>query len=258
LWLAPSATAAPVVEATTTPTTSLAATAPWWYSPNETLLGPTAILLDTISYEDGQVVVRYDLRDVSPPALGRRLVDGEINPFFSPPPQEPVAMPDRWVLETVDGTITGTSESTRVRAARFDVPDDFVLGTITGLRVESYRIRTPYIYELDVAPVADTTQILDEGYSFTITNVIPQQVSVIFQIDVTSPHDPFTAGESMPVIIHGVGPEWVSSNQRQFEGLQLILGTSQIPDSLRLEVRTTYWVSFENSVAVDLRGVGIG
>ena len=258
LLLAPSATAADAASSTTVAAPQQSDGEPWWYSPNETLVGPTAVIPATVLFEDGQVVLRYELRDISPPALGRRVADGEINPFFTPPPQEPIAIPEEWVLETVNGEFPGISESTRVRAARFDVPDNFVLGTITGVRVESYRVRMPYVYQLDVPPVAGTSRILDEGYSFTITNVLPQQVSAIFQIEVESPHDPFTAGESTPVIMRGVGTDWVSYSQRQFEGLQLSLGSADIPESIRIEIRTTYWVSFNDVVTIDLGGVAVG
>lgn len=231
---------------------------PWWFEPFETLVGPTAILLDSIDYENSEVVVRYELHDIAPRALGRLLVAGEINPFFAPPREDPVAAPERWVLETVDGEFEGTSASTRVRSARFDVPDDFVLGTITGLRVESYRMRIPYVYEVEMPPVAGAALVLDDRYAFSIASILSQRASVIFQLEVTLAHDSFVAGEATPVIIRGVGPDWVSYNQRQFEGLQLTLGTPDIPDPLRLEVRSTYWVPFQASVAVDLRGVNVG
>jgi hypothetical protein len=186
--------------------------------------------------------------------LGRVLGPGELNPFFATPSDDPVIAPERWVLETVDGEFEGVTTSTRTRAARFDVPADFVLGTITGLRLESYRMRLPYLYQVEVPPQAGTTVQLDDGVAFTISSVLPQSSSVIFQLDIEIPHESFTAGEPQPVIIRGVGPDWDSYNQRQFEGLQLTLGTAEIPDPLQLEVRTTYWVPFETSIRVDLGG----
>jgi hypothetical protein len=255
LLLAPASSTESATTTTLAPISpSSPSSGPWWFAPSETRIGPTAILLDGIDFEEGQVVVRYELRDIAPTALGRVLAADEINPFFAIPHDDPIAAPERWVLETVDGEIEGMSENTRVRAARFDVPTDFVLGTITGLRVESYRMRMPYVYEIEAAPVAGSEVVLDDGFSFTIRAVLPQAESVIFQVDSTTPSDSFTAGEPTPAIIRGIGTQWESYNQRQFEGLQLILGSTEVPDPFLLEVRTTYWVPFETSISFDLGG----
>jgi len=255
LWLAPDAEPTAGEATTTTAATAATRPGPWWFSPGEARIGPTVLLVEGVDFEAGEVVVRYELRDIAPPALGRMLQPGEINPFFAPPREDPVAAPERWVLETVDGEYEGRSDSARVRAARFDVPDDFVLGTITGARVESYRMRTPYVSEIETEPVPGTSVTLDEGASFDISAVLQQRESVIFQIDYETPSDGFTEGEPTPIIIQGVGTEWDSYNQRQFGGLQLILGSDRIPDPFLLRVRSTYWVSFETSVPVDLGGI---
>lgn len=258
LFLAP-AGASVATSTTLAPATPTSAeSGPWWFEPTETLLGPTAILLDGISFEEGQVVVRYELRDISPPALGRLLGAGEINPFFAPPREDPVAVPEIWVLETTNGEYPGTSASTRVRSARFDVPENFILGTITGLRVEGYRMRMPYIAEVEVPAIEGSRVVLDNEYSFAIGGILQQRDSVIVSLDTVGPHASFTAGEPTPVIIRGIGTDWVSYNQRQFEGLQLILGSGDLPDPLLLEVRSTYWVPFESSLSVELGGVNIG
>lgn len=255
--------AASVGQTTTTTTQpALLDTGPWWFSSTETVVGPTAILPLEFVIDEGDLVLRYELRDISPEAIGRMRTLEESNPFFATPREEPVVAPEHWVLETVNGEIEGVTLSARRSSARFDVPDGFVIGTITGLRLESYRMRMPYVFDFEAAPVPGTTYELDEGFSFTIVRVLEQSTTSILQVDYLTPSDDFTAGEPTPVIISGVGPEWLSYNQRQaggvFGGLQLIREGGALPDTIVLRVRTTYWVPFETSVDIDLGGMRIG
>lgn len=243
-------------------TTSTTSPGPWWFAPNETTLGPTALLLQELTFEEGDVVARYELRDLAPPAIGRMRTLAESNPFFAQPREEPVIAPERWVLVTVGGEYEGISHSARAPIARFDVPEDFVMGTITGLRLESYRMRMPYVYEIDIDPQAGNTVVLDEGFSFEILRVLPQSNTTIIHIDLQTPSDDFTAGEPAPAIIRGVGLDWLSYGQRQaggqFGGQQLIRRGSELPDTIRVEIRSTYWVRFETSIDIDLGGVPLG
>lgn len=163
ILLAPSAPGAVSSTTTTAPVTSVARSGPWWFSPAETLLGPTALLIESVEVDGGEVVVRYQTLDLAPPAIGRMRALEESNPFFAPPRDEPVVAPERWVLETVNGEYEGFTPSARTPTARFDVPDGFVLGTITGLRLESYRMRMPYVFDLEVSTTPGTTYELDAG-----------------------------------------------------------------------------------------------
>jgi len=262
LLLAPNAAPEDATPTTAPPVASIVDPAPWWFSPAETLIGPTALLIQDLEMEDGDLVVRYELRDLSPPAIGRILTLSEANSFFTTPREEPVVAPERWTLETVSGDVDGISSSARAPVARFDVPEGFVLGTITGLRVDSYRMRMPYVFDIAVTPIPGTTYELDDGFSFTITRVLPQSSTTIIHIDYLTPSDAFTAGEPTPVIISGVGPDWISYNQRQaggvFGGLQLIRNGSELPETITLRVRTTYWVPFETSIDIDPEGIRNG
>lgn len=262
ILLAPPSPPAGTSTAPTVVTTTADPPGPWWHSRTETRVGPTVILPQEIVFDEGDVVVHYQTRDIAPPAIGRIRTLEESNPFFAQPREEPVAAPERWILETVGGEFEGTSPSARTAAARFAVPEGFVLGTVTGLRIESYRMRMPYVHELEIAPVVGSTYRLDEGFSFTVTGVLPQSDSTILHIDYVAPSDSFTAGEPAPVIISGVGPEWVSYNEREAGGmsggLQLVRRGGGLPDTIRLRVRTTYWIPFETSVEVEVGGVLVG
>lgn len=92
--------------------------------------------------------------------------------------------------------------------------------------------------------------------------MLEQATTTILHIDYLSPSDDFTAGEPTPVIISGVGPEWLSYNQRQaggiLGGLQLIREGGELPPSVMLRVRTTYWVPFESTIPIDLGGMRLG
>jgi hypothetical protein len=257
---------APNAGHTAPPTTSAAVATTiadaWWFSPAESVVGPTAVLVQDVEMDGSELVVRYELRDLAPEAIGRMRTLEESNPFFASPREEPVVAPERWVLETVSGEYEGLSRSARTPAARFDVPDGFVIGTITGLRLESYRMRMPYVFDIEVEPIPGTTYELDEGFSFTIVRVLEQSSTTILQIDYLTPSDDFTAGEPTPVIISGVGPEWLSYNQRQaggvFGGLQLIREGGDLPDTVTLRIRSTYWVPFETTTTIDLGGTASG
>ena len=235
---------------------------PWWYSPTETQIGPTALIVQDLAFEQGSVVVRFELRDLAPPAVGRMRTLAESNPFFAQPREEPVVAPEHWVLETVNGEYEGVSESARAPVARFEVPEGFVMGTITGLRLEGYRMRMPYTYEIEVPPIEGSTIELDEGFSLSFLRILPQADTTIIHIDLETPSDDFTAGEPAPAIISGVGLDWLSYGQRQaggqFGGQQVIRRGADLPETIRLQVRSTYWVPFETSIAIDLGGVRLG
>lgn len=262
LLLAPSGPEATSSTTTSPLRTDSTRTGPWWFSPAETQIGPTAILMESVEVDDGDVVVRYEIRDLAPSAIGRMRTLEESNPFFAQPRDEPVVAPERWVLETVNGEYEGFSPSARTPAARFEVPDGFVLGTITGLRLESYRMRMPYVFDLEVSTALGATYELDEGFSFTVVRILPQSTTTIIHIDYATPSDDFTAGEPTPVIISGIGPEWLSYNQRQagesLGGLQLVRAGDDLPATIPLRVRTTYWTPFETSIDIDLGGMRFG
>jgi hypothetical protein len=247
-------------QVTTGTTTPVAAStpAPWWFDADETGLGATVILPTGFEMDGSQLVFFYELADLAPPGRGRVLDLDEVNPFFAQPRRDPVVVPELWTLLTVDGPVPGASANALTRSARFDVPDSFVIGKITGLQIDRYRLRVPYVYDVELPTFEGAAVRLDDGLELSVRRVLPQSQTVIFQIDTTTPSDTFTAGEPAVVRLEGIGPEWVSSGQRETGDLQLIRSGSEIPPTIRLRVRAVYWVPFDGRLTVDLTGVEDG
>ena len=231
---------------------------PWWYAPDETGLGPTVLLPQGFEMEGSELVFFYELEDLAPPGRGRVLRLDEVNPFFAQPRRDPVVVPELWTLLTVDGPVAGSSANALTRSARFQVPETFVIGKVTGLQIDRYRLRVPYVYEVEIPTAEGSTVRLDDGFELTIRRVLPQSRSVIFQMDTRTPSDSFTAGEPGVVRLEGLGPEWLSSGQRDDGELQMVRGGSDVPAVIRLRVRAVYWVPFDETVTIDLTGVDVG
>lgn len=227
---------------------------PWFLDPSEVQMGPAVMLVDDLAVDGNEAVLRFETFDIAPTALGRYRTNEEIGNRFFSTPEDPVVAPELWTLETTQGDIPGRTGGARVQTARFPVDDTFDLAQVTGLRIDQWRMRVPYVFRF----VLDTTSTrplrLDEGFTIVIGGVIPQSGSVIVQLDIESPSDLFTAGEAAPIRVAGVGPEWISSGSRG-GGAQLVLRGDEIPETIELEARTAYYVAFDRPIAIDIEGV---
>ncbi len=115
-------------------------------------------------------------------------------------------------------------------------------------------MRLPYVYEFSMDTSSDRPIRLDEDLTVTIGLVLAQADSVIVQLDLDQPSDLFTAGEAAPVRITGIGPEWLSTGPRS-GGLQLVRSGSELPPTIDLVARTSYWIPFTSPIAVNIEGV---
>ena len=122
---------------------------PGWTA-DEIALGPTVMVVEGLTVEDGEAVLAYDLFDINPVAPGRlREPDWLTDVPLQRLAEEAAVAPEAWTLITADGEIPGTTSGPRSRTARFSLPGG-VLPEVLGLRLDRYWMRLPYAYEVGV------------------------------------------------------------------------------------------------------------
>lgn len=245
--LAPDGSTIPDITTTTAPAAGRAAP---WYRHHETIVGTSAILLDGITIEDGEAVLRYQVLTIAPKASGLEIVDE------SGGGHGVGVAPEAWVLETSDGIYEGTSRNTEVHEARFAVDDRFLLSKVTALRITRFRMRVPYGYDVTIPTETGEVVTLDDGYTLSIDTILPQATSFIVHIGLEHPSDSFIAGSDV-MVVTGIGPEWLTATQRQFGGVQLVREGPEVPDPLEVRVSTAYWVVFDRPVELDIGGLNL-
>ena len=174
---------AAVTVATTTSTT--AAPPVTWVDADEIALGPTVMVVEGLTVEDGEAVLAYDLFDINPVEPGRLLDSDSLTGVgLDRLAEEAAVAPELWTLITAGGEIPGTTSSPRARTARFSLPGG-ALPEVLGLRLDRYWMRIPYAFE--AALPLDSTVPLDAGYSLAVGRVIEQTDSKIVQVDLVTP-----------------------------------------------------------------------
>jgi hypothetical protein len=259
LWLAPDAEPVDTVAATTTTTIGIETVSDYRIDPHETLLSSAVVIPESLFVEGGEAVLNYRVESLAPPSSGF-LVEG----------QDPTGVsPETWTIETLDGDFTGTAANFDTRTVRFPIDDNFLIGRVTGLRIDQYRIRAPYHYLVELPAEEGASITLDDGRVLSIARLIPQTTSLIVHLDFESPLDPFDDPPSSlnfgfanvdtgGVTITGAGAEWISNSVRQFEGFQLIRAGDEVPDPLVLRVSSNYSVAISGPVPVDIGGLPLG
>lgn len=246
LVLAPEGTVSASSSATTLPST---ATAMWRIDAHETMFGPAAVIPETLTIRGNEVVLGFEIVSLAPYEDGFRLEDSDVGGVGL----------ETLTLITQDAEYPGRVASPSAREARFAVAEGFDLATVRGIRVDQYRLRVPYTYDIELEPADGDSIEVEEGRILTVANVIAQSNSVIIHLDDTHPADAYGASQAPTFQVTGIGPEWLTAASRQFgAGYALTREGPDIPDPLRLRVHSIEWVAFPASVMLDLGGVRVG
>ena len=233
----PPATAptAPAAAATTTTTTGPAT----WVSPFETRLGPSVVVPSSLEVQGGQLVVGYDVFNVT--ASG---------PPTAPP--EGLGAPDRWTLVTAEGEFTARAISPVSRSVRFNVGDGFAVEQIEEIRVDSYRIASPIDWPLPISQGEAEPRSVATDLEFRLVQLIEQADNwlVIVESDADG-------ALLETVTVDGVGRDWVSSSVSMLGTARWTLDFrgQELPDPLPLVVRGLAWIEVERPAVLDLTGV---
>lgn len=241
---------APDAPTPTTTTTTRAADAAgvWWIDPHETPIGPAVLIPESLTVEDGEAVLRYRVVTRAPAGRGLRFED-----------HDPTGVtPETWTLLTTDGEYPGVTRIAGAETASFAIDDRFLLGSVTGLRIDGYRLRLPYTYLVSLPPTEGASVALAENRTLSVATILAQASSLIVHLDLDQPLDDFGHGDGSEIQVTGVGPEWISSANRQFSGFQIIRDGPEVPDPLVLRIHSVDWVPFPGPIEVDLGGLPRG
>lgn len=183
----------------TTTTTTPATTGPFWIDPHETPIGPAVLIPESLTVEDGEAIFRYRMETLAPAGRGLRFED-----------EDPIAVtPESWTLITSSGEYPGATRVAGATAAYFAIDENFLLGAVTGLRIDGYRLRIPYTYTVDLPPVRGASVSIAENRTLSVATVLAQSTSLIVHLDLDQPLDEFGHGAGSEVQVTGVGPEWI-------------------------------------------------
>jgi hypothetical protein len=236
-------------------TTSTSQAPPVFVAANETVLGPAVLVPGSLTVEQGQVMLRYELHSLAP------LADADpiqtLEPFTGPLLIEPsdvdTVWPGAWVLETTGGELPGSTSNPAARVARFDIPEDFTLDEVTGIRLDSYVLRVPLEQPFVLTEGAAPVEIVP-GVSSRTLNVVVQGEQTIVQVEVLAEVPINTTG----IAVEGRGPRWASAS-REAEGRprwNLRFDGSDLPEEITLVLRGSIWVEVPIDVVVRARSAG--
>ncbi|HLE39357.1 MAG TPA: hypothetical protein VJA44_06865 [Acidimicrobiia bacterium] len=242
--LAPNSPPEPDIAATTTVP---AVPQSWWVDPHETIVASSAVVPGELSLEDGEVVFRYDLVSIGPMMRGFVFEDDHLIGVA----------PETWTLLTTDGEYPGTTSTITSFEARFPVEDGFLLESVTGIRLDGYRLRIPYTYHLEMPPTEGAQVELGDDRTLALVTLLPQATSVVVQLRFSQPDDPFST-HSTDMTVTGVGAEWLRTTNLQISGSELFRIGPDVPDPLVLRVHSIYWIPYQAAIDIDLGGIDRG
>ncbi len=227
---------------------------PVWADPGEIVLGPTVLVPRGASLDGGELILAYDLVDIAPPATG----------FPGPNASEAAAAPELWTLLTTSGERIEARTTAAARSARFPVPDGFDPTTVTGARIDAWRVRLPVTHILEIAHDDLSDHVLEPSTAVGLRLILAQAQNTLVQFRVSHPQDGFSGGsttfslafEAQPGV-RGVGPGWTNVGITE-TGTQLTYVGGELPDPFTIAVDThEYWVVTDPlEVAFEVGGDG--
>lgn len=247
--------AAPAGTLTTEPATTVApAPEPVWHDPHETLLGPGALVLETLTVDEGIATLGYRVEGITPARSGLVFEEDSVAPVA----------PEVFVLEA--GSERHTASAVRVGSTQveFEVGDGFDRASVTGITVERVWLRHPYRWDVELPAARGASITLDAHVTVSVEAVVAQADSTLVNLDTTHLADDFVAGRSARVWVTGRGPGWTSGNRQLGTGIggstgvQLTWHTPDIPDPMPLSVTAPQWLPREVSIPLDLGGLNLG
>ncbi len=219
-------------------------------SPEETVVGPVVIVATEPILDRNQVMVGFDLYTRAPTAdvadVNQQLGFG--NTLLIPPEDLNTVFIDRWVLRTVNGDIEGAAANPSARAARFDVGEDFDIGTVTEVAITSYAVLTPVSASVDLAVGSESAQVAPGVIARLLA--VTEQANTIVQIELVSERG-FNL-DNMRII--GTGPGWLSA-VREAEGRprwNLTFDAETAPSPIAITVEGSVWVPVDEELPVSL------
>lgn len=246
LWLGQPAAGTDIAATTSPPVAAMAA--------GPVSLGPTRLFPLSLELDGADVVFSYELVDEAPPA----------GPTIFVNPDVPVVAPEHWTMATVSGPIAGTTSTVFATTARFPVAPGFTHDQVGSITLESYRIRLPLEYTVELG-WDDTEPVpLDDGVAIGVRRILEQSSSTLVQLAVETPSDGFASAggafgaafESAPRV-RGVGPGWTNIGPVS-GGVQLTFVGDQLPDPFTVKVTTSTWTQVVRPVTFGVGGLADG
>jgi hypothetical protein len=232
-----------------TTTTSASAATVWWNDPYETLIGTGALIIDDLRIDSGEVIVDYRVESLSTARMGRYFEEHD----------HPNIAPEIWVLETTAGPIEASSNRHYAEQVRFQVPDTLGLHDILGLRVEQYRVKLPYAFEVELPPVVGARIELDDDIAIGVVAILEQRSNTGVGIGIEFPglldafgHHEFSA---LPL-----GGRWLYPTSRTpsppySQAYQLTWPEPEVPETIRLRIVGYRWDIRETIIRVNRGGI---
>jgi hypothetical protein len=223
-------------------TTTTSPPGPQWFHPAEVVLGPAALVPETLRVEGDELALRYRLEPIAPSAVGPDVA------------VDTAVLPDRWTLVTPLGEITASTEPW-TRLVSFRLPRGILVDEVS-LRLDGYWIRSPFWASIVLDPANTPVAEVAPGIALEIVRTIPGGAGSQVVTALSAEHA-FTLSE---LTVEGVGGSWMTSSIDQMGTGRWTLSysTAEPPTPLPLVVRGVIWVLVEKAAVVDLGEVPRG
>jgi hypothetical protein len=240
------ATRAPGLASTTTTLTApTAADGPWWHDPHETLVGPAAVVLDTLTVDGDEALLTYRVEQITTASHGFVLESEDIPP----------SAPQDWELVTPSGVYPGSSTRASARQVRFPINDAFALEAVSAIRVTRHWLRIPYQYDVEIEASVGAAAPLDEGVVLSVDAVLEQAETALLHIDVTHPASAFGATDGADLWVLGSGPVWGPTHAKVGGGYSLTYFAPTLPRVVSLSIWASRWMPFDAVTDLDIGGL---
>lgn len=239
--------AGPPLAPTTSTSAPPAEDGTWWHDPHETLIGPAAVIPETLTVDEGVATLSYLVEAITTARHGFVLESEDIPPVA----------PEGWELVTPTGSYHGTASRTRARQVRFEVDDTFAAEAVTAIHVTRHWMRIPYQYVVGIDGAVGASATVDEGLVLTIDAVLEQAETTLIQLDLEHPSEAFGATDVADFWILESGPAWGPTNVNISAGggYALTYLAPQLPDRVELSIWSSRWIPFATVTDLDIGGL---
>jgi hypothetical protein len=118
-----------------------------WVAPGEIRIGSSVITVDSRALDAGSFTLLYNITSLAPTRAVMNAEDIQLSP--------PV-LPERWVLETINGPVTATSSLTS-DSVRFPLDSGLTFDDLASLRLESWKTIVPIAYDISRSETASAS-----------------------------------------------------------------------------------------------------